>query len=465
MASVSREILILLKARDQASSKFGKVEKSSKQMNKVLIAGAGAVAAAFSASKIQQMLSQMIDNLDNVGKGAKRLGITAEEFQKLAFAANRSGASIDDIEKAFKRMSSTVFDAERNVKESKDALESLGLTVDDLKGKKPEEQFKIIATALNEIEDASTKAALAQDVFGRSGTNLIPMIGDMEQLREEIEKIGVVANEDVEAAESFKDSIEDLTTSLRKLVTDSGIIQFLADIAKGINEISKLDAFDFDDSTTDRAAPGAFEMFKERKRVRKRQFELRQKELREQRREEAAAAKKEEEEAKKLAAAKLKEEESFQKKLQAFAEKAERAQAAEARQRLKTLEDMNRRVKLQKLLNEGKEREVFIAREVATAESTAKLTAEERKQIMEGAGALFDLQQTGGDGAPTAPLLPASATVSRFLQGGGGRDALRAQEDTAKFTKSINEEAVKTNELLAEIEGTIEKSSLNLGVF
>ena len=57
----------------------------------------------------------------------------------------------------------------------------LGISVSDLQGISPEQQFQLFANALADVDDASTRAALAQDVFGRAGTELLPLFTQGEQ--------------------------------------------------------------------------------------------------------------------------------------------------------------------------------------------------------------------------------------------------------------------------------------------
>jgi len=222
---MARRFDILINAKDKnAAATFRKV--------------AGAMAAMFSANIIKNQIAGIVNLGDEIGKTATRIGTTAEEFQKFAFAARRGGATGGDVEKAFKRMASTIFDANRGIKESVEGLEDLGLTADDLRGKNPARQFELIADGLNRITDASDKAALAQDVFGKAGTALIPMLGNYKELGKELERMGgIIANENVKAAEDFKDAMEDLSTTIKAVVANSGLIKWLANVSRAFVEV------------------------------------------------------------------------------------------------------------------------------------------------------------------------------------------------------------------------------------
>jgi hypothetical protein len=199
---------------------------------KLAVAGVAGI-AAFGA-----IVKRTIKAGDEIGKAAKRIGISAEAWQKYTFAARRAGAASEDIEKSFKRMQKNINDADRGLTTAKDSLEAVGLSFEALKGLRPEKQFEMITDRLSDIQDSSKKAAIAQDLFGRAGTKIIPMLENYRELGEELESInGVMSDESVEAAERYTDAIENLSTAIQTMTGDSGVIEWLAKVAEGIDAI------------------------------------------------------------------------------------------------------------------------------------------------------------------------------------------------------------------------------------
>jgi len=220
----NKQINLLINARDNASATFAKV--------------AATIGGVFAAGKLASYGKDIINLSDGIGKAAARAGTSAEEWQKLSYAAERSGASSEAVEASFKKMSKTIFDAGNGSKAAADQLASLGLSADRLKRLSPEQQFAEIAKRLNLVSSATDKAAIAQDIFGRGGTQLLPMIGNYEELGKHLESIGGIINNDVIAAsESFNDQLTDLKASITALVANSGFIQWLNDVTKAINEM------------------------------------------------------------------------------------------------------------------------------------------------------------------------------------------------------------------------------------
>jgi hypothetical protein len=97
-----------------------------------------------------------------------------------------------------------------------------------------------MAKGLNNIKDASLKTAVAQEVFGRAGTLLIPMLNDYKALGEEIQSQGgIISNEQVKNAEKFKDSMENLTTLLQTATLNSGLLESINNVIESAREAGK----------------------------------------------------------------------------------------------------------------------------------------------------------------------------------------------------------------------------------
>jgi len=152
---------------------------------------------------------------DSVAKMAKRTGVSVEALSELKFAAEQSGTQIEDLENGLRRMQRVIHDAGNGMKSASDALAQFGLSADDLKNLSPEQQFKLLGEVISRIEDPTTKAALAMQVFGRSGTQLLPMfergVAGIEELQAEARRLGLtMGREDAQAAEQFTDALNKL---------------------------------------------------------------------------------------------------------------------------------------------------------------------------------------------------------------------------------------------------------------
>jgi len=152
---------------------------------------------------------------DQVAKMAKRTGFGVEALSELTFVASQTGTSLEAMETGFRRMQRSIYDAGRGLSTQTDALTDLGLEYKDLAGLAPEDQFKMLAETISRIEDPTRKAALAQALFGRAGTQLLPMMASgakgIETLQAEARRLGLtMSGQDARAAEDFTDALDAL---------------------------------------------------------------------------------------------------------------------------------------------------------------------------------------------------------------------------------------------------------------
>lgn len=151
---------------------------------------------------------------DEVHKMALRTGIGTEALSELKYAAEISGASLDDVEKGVKKMSKTIMDAKDGLATYVRAFDRIGLQAEDLIELSPEDQFDKIARAIANVENPTIRAATAQEIFGRAGTKLLPLFAAGEEgldaLRQKARDMGIVF--DQEAADKAAVLTDSLTT-------------------------------------------------------------------------------------------------------------------------------------------------------------------------------------------------------------------------------------------------------------
>jgi len=158
---------------------------------------------------------------DKLDKMANRTGMTVEALSELAFAAEQSGAGIEIFEKAVAGMQRSIRDAGRGLSTKTEALKDVGLSYKALAGLSPEDQFSLVAEAISRIPDASARAAISMELFGRSGRQLLPMLlggaKGIAALREEARQLGLtVATKDAKAAAKLTDTMNALWKTLKR---------------------------------------------------------------------------------------------------------------------------------------------------------------------------------------------------------------------------------------------------------
>ena len=175
---------------------------------------------------------------DRLAKMSARTGISVEALSELGYAADQSGADLTSLEGGVRRMQKFLLEASKGSQTAEFALGKLGLRFADLEQLSPEEQFTLIADRLSRVEDPTRRAALAMEVFGKSGTALLPLIQDGAQgiaaLREQARELGlVISTEDAQAAETFGDRLDDLWK-----VVKSGVFAIGAALAPELQDLA-----------------------------------------------------------------------------------------------------------------------------------------------------------------------------------------------------------------------------------
>lgn len=187
----------------------------------MMMAGAAILTPLIAAAKTYA------DTGDELMKMSQRTGFSVEALSELKFAADQSGISLGDMDTSIRKMNSTVDDAGRGLKTAQDSLDALGMSTKTLMALSPEQRFLTIADALSKIEDPGTRAAIAVDMFGRSGTMMLPMLADgaigVQKLRDQAKQLGLtMSTESAASAVVFKDTVTALQASLKMVVVEIG---------------------------------------------------------------------------------------------------------------------------------------------------------------------------------------------------------------------------------------------------
>ena len=187
---------------------------TSGRVGTALLGAGGEIAAPLLAA-----VGQFAKLGDQVHKMSLRTGIGAKELSAYNHALQLSGSSIESFERGIRNMQKSIFDAGQGLKTPQIALDELGLSVKDFQGLAPEKQFELIADRIAKIEDPSKQAALAFKLFGKSGTDLLPLIKSgaegLAAMKQEAEELGVtMSEEDAQAAADFEDAMTRLKNSL-----------------------------------------------------------------------------------------------------------------------------------------------------------------------------------------------------------------------------------------------------------
>ncbi len=212
---------------DTAQDAGGKFDKFKTVVADVAKATAAAVAAigaaAVAAGKaLWNMANDTAEYGDEIEKNSQKVGLSYESYQKWDYAMKICGTEMSSCTTGLKTLTNTFDDAVNGSASATAKFERLGLSMDDIKGLSREDLFSTVVTALQNVSDETEKAALANDMFGKSGQELLPLFNmsseELQGLMQECEDYGMVmSDEAVEASAQFEDSLTKLKSTFTGL--------------------------------------------------------------------------------------------------------------------------------------------------------------------------------------------------------------------------------------------------------
>jgi hypothetical protein len=181
-----------------------------------------------------------------------KTGVSVKSLAGLKYAAEQNGASLGTVEMAIRRTSMAITEAKENTEETSNAFKRLGINVSDLEGLDTEQQFLKIASSIANIPDPMQRSAAAISLFGRSGTDMLPMLSEgADGLKKMMEK-GVDFSDwtvdGAKKADDFGDALNDLKTStsgLFNVIASSitpaleGFVDKLVGLTSGVKDFLK----------------------------------------------------------------------------------------------------------------------------------------------------------------------------------------------------------------------------------
>lgn len=112
---------------------------------------------------------------DDLAKFAAKSGLAAEAASQLAHAAKMADVDLTQLGTAFKTMQVAISTAASGGKEATEALQALGLSIEQIRALRPDEQFETMADRISKLQDPADRTRAAVVLFGRAGADLLPM--------------------------------------------------------------------------------------------------------------------------------------------------------------------------------------------------------------------------------------------------------------------------------------------------
>ena len=227
-------------AGSESGAKFGDKFAGALKTAAGVIAGAMAAATAGAVATGKAFIDATNDVAtygDEVDKMSQKMGISATAYQEWDFVMQHAGASIESLKGSMKTLANAAVNGS-------EAFDALGISQEQIASMSQEELFGATISALQNVEDETTRTALASQVLGKGATELGALFNmsaeETDALKQQVHDLGGVMSDDaVKDAAAYVDAMTDMKTSLKGLKT-SMMSQFLPGITSVMTGLSKV---------------------------------------------------------------------------------------------------------------------------------------------------------------------------------------------------------------------------------
>ena len=167
-------------------------------------------------------------------------------LSELKGAAGLVGLEVETLEQGIRKMQKGLVEGGRGSQRIAEAFQAMGIRIQDVLKLSPEEQFTLVADRIGRIADPTRRAAAAMQVFGRSGTALLPLIEGgaegLERARKEVRDLGrSMSTESAAALAKFWQAFERISLAAGglKSAIGSALAPMLTGVIKWLTPLVK----------------------------------------------------------------------------------------------------------------------------------------------------------------------------------------------------------------------------------
>jgi hypothetical protein len=211
-----------LKDSKSALSSFGTSARKAVNAGGKVLGGIGIAAVGAGVAGVA-ILGDRIGGLAGIADKAAQTGLSGAFLQRLGYAADQSGVSVETLQKGLSKMTILSGEAANGSKQAAAKLAEFGISANDLKTLSPEQQFAKIGAAIAKLPTESQRAAAAVELFGKSGLEMTGLfaggVSQLNGLLEEAEGLGIgLSDEDLAKAAAADDAIQKMKASFGAIV-------------------------------------------------------------------------------------------------------------------------------------------------------------------------------------------------------------------------------------------------------
>lgn len=204
-----------IKIPEGATNALNSINAFSAETVASMAAAAAGIAVAVEALKgLYDMAVEAAEAVDELNTRAARTGLNPELLQQLDYA--QRFLDFDNIDQTLVKLTQNMAKAAEGATEQAAAFEALGVSVTNEDGSLRDnwETFLEVIDALGQVENATERDVLANEIFGRSYSDMKPLIDAgtdaLQKYMQQAEELGIVLDEQERAKlQELSDVLED----------------------------------------------------------------------------------------------------------------------------------------------------------------------------------------------------------------------------------------------------------------
>ena len=166
-------------------------------------------------------IKRLMSEMDRIQKLSKRFGLAAEDIQRMGFAAEQGGSSLEVMVKGLANANRMAIEAGRGLKTYTNAFDDLGINYKEFAKLDQEKQFMVMADAVRYATDQNKAMAASQVIMGRAAMELRAMMLDgAEGYRKVTDGLKTMTQAQVDAAAKANDAMNKFLTNTKVLTVD-----------------------------------------------------------------------------------------------------------------------------------------------------------------------------------------------------------------------------------------------------
>lgn len=224
---------------EEADKSISKTDEKAEGLGKTLLSGVSSAgkfalglgsAAAAGATALMGVATKSAEAADEVDKMSQKMGISKQGYQEWSYVMGQNGMDISTLNTGMKTLVNQMESAANGSATASSYFDQLGISIYDANGQMKDQEtiMNEAIYALADMEDMTMRSALATDLFGKAGTEMLPMLNSgsegMQDLTQRAHDLGLVMSDDaVNAGVVFGDTLDDVKQSFGMVVTTIGV--------------------------------------------------------------------------------------------------------------------------------------------------------------------------------------------------------------------------------------------------